>query len=175
MLAHHQAKQAVFGGGATMRLTTKGRYAVTAMLDLAINAAQDPVNLADISERQGISISYLEQLFAKLRKSDLVTSVRGPGGGYRLARPPERLFVASIIDAVDEQIDATRCAGEGTCQEGDMCLTHYLWQDLSCQIHTFLSGISLGDLVARQDIRVIADRQRQRERLRSADIVTIRS
>ncbi len=157
-----------------MRLTTKGRYAVTAMLDLAINAAQDPVSLADISERQGISISYLEQLFAKLRKSELVTSVRGPGGGYRLARPAESLFVASIIDAVDEQIDATRCAGEGTCQEGDMCLTHYLWQDLSCQIHTFLAGISLGDLVARQDIRVIADRQRQRERLRSADVVTIR-
>src|SRR3989338_7702620 len=126
-----------------MRLTTKGRYAVTAMLDLALHATQGPVSLADISERQGISISYLEQLFAKLRKNELVTSVRGPGGGYRLSRSPADLFVASIIDAVDEQVDATRCGGEGTCQDGGMCLTHYLWLDLSCQIHAFLSGISL--------------------------------
>ena len=155
-----------------MRLTTKGRYAVTAMLDLAINADKGPVSLADISERQGISISYLEQLFAKLRKSELVTSVRGPGGGYRLSRPSADLFVASIIDAVDEQVDATRCAGEGTCQDGGMCLTHYLWQDLSGQIHAFLSGISLGDLVARQEIRAISDRQRERQR--PADVVTMR-
>lgn len=147
-----------------MRLTTKGRYAVTAMLDLAINADINPVSLADISERQGISISYLEQLFAKLRKDDLVTSVRGPGGGYRLARPAADIFVASIIDAVDEQVDATRCSGEGTCQEGQMCLTHYLWRDLSGQIHAFLSGISLGDLIARQEIRSISDRQRERQR-----------
>ena len=147
-----------------MRLTTKGRYAVTAMLDLAINADQGPVSLADISERQGISISYLEQLFARLRKNELVTSVRGPGGGYRLARPSEEVFIASIIDAVDEQVDATRCAGEGTCQDGGMCLTHYLWQDLSGQIHAFLSGISLGDLVQRQEIRAISDRQRERQR-----------
>lgn len=155
-----------------MRLTTKGRYAVTAMLDLAINADQGPVSLADISERQGISISYLEQLFAKLRKNDLVTSVRGPGGGYRLARPAGEVFVASIIDAVDEQVDATRCAGEGTCHEGGMCLTHYLWQDLSGQIHAFLSSISLGDLVARQEIRAISDRQRERQR--PADVVNLR-
>ena len=154
-----------------MRLTTKGRYAVTAMLDLAINADQGPVSLADISERQGISISYLEQLFARLRKSELVTSVRGPGGGYRLARPAEDVFIASIVDAVDEQVDATRCGGEGTCQDGDMCLTHYLWQDLSGQIHAFLSGISLGDLVQRQEIRRIGDRQRDKQR---ADIVTVR-
>lgn len=146
-----------------MRLTTKGRYAVTAMLDLAINADNGPVSLADISERQGISISYLEQLFAKLRKDNLVTSVRGPGGGYRLSRVASQVFVASIIDAVDEQVDATRCAGEGTCQDGGMCLTHYLWQDLSSQIHTFLSGISLGDLVARQEIRAISDKQRERQ------------
>lgn len=147
-----------------MRLTTKGRYAVTAMLDLAIHADAGPVSLADISERQGISISYLEQLFAKLRKNKLVSSVRGPGGGYRLSRPATDVFVASIIDAVDEQVDATRCAGEGTCQDGGMCLTHYLWQDLSSQIHAFLSGISLGDLVARQEIRQISERQRERQR-----------
>lgn len=155
-----------------MRLTTKGRYAVTAMLDLAIHADKGPVSLADISERQGISISYLEQLFAKLRRNDLVTSVRGPGGGYRLSRPASDVFVATIIDAVDEQVDATRCAGEGTCHEGDMCLTHYLWQDLSAQIHTFLSGISLGDLVHRQDILSISNRQRERQR--AADVVTVR-
>lgn len=147
-----------------MRLTTKGRYAVTAMLDLAINADEGPVSLADISERQGISISYLEQLFAKLRKNDLVSSVRGPGGGYRLSRPAAEVFIASIIDAVDEQVDATRCGGEGTCQDGGMCLTHYLWQDLSGQIHAFLSSISLGDLVQRQEIRAISDRQRDRQR-----------
>lgn len=155
-----------------MRLTTKGRYAVTAMLDLAINADKGPVSLADISERQGISISYLEQLFAKLRRDELVTSVRGPGGGYRLARPASQVFVASIIDAVDEQVDATRCAGEGTCQEGQMCLTHYLWQDLSAQIHTFLSGISLGDLVSRQEILAISERQRDRQK---PDIVSLRN
>lgn len=155
-----------------MRLTTKGRYAVTAMLDLAIHADKGPVSLADISERQGISISYLEQLFAKLRKNELVSSVRGPGGGYRLSRPASQVFVASIIDAVDEQVDATRCGGEGTCHEGDMCLTHYLWQDLSSQIHTFLAGISLGDLVARQEIRDISERQRGRQR--PADVVTLR-
>lgn len=154
-----------------MRLTTKGRYAVTAMLDLALHADRGPVSLADISERQGISISYLEQLFAKLRKDELVSSVRGPGGGYRLSRPASEVYVASIIDAVDEQVDATRCGGEGTCQDGGMCLTHYLWQDLSAQIHTFLSGISLGDLVARQEIRAISDRQRNRIR---TEVISLR-
>ncbi len=154
-----------------MRLTTKGRYAVTAMLDLAIHGDESPVNLADISERQSISISYLEQLFARLRRNELVTSVRGPGGGYRLARPAEQIYVASIIDAVDEQVDVTRCGGEGSCQEGQMCLTHYLWQDLSTQIHVFLAGISLGDIVRRQEVRAISDRQRQRQR---GDVVTLR-
>lgn len=154
-----------------MRLTTKGRYAVTAMLDLAIHADEGPVSLADISERQSISISYLEQLFARLRKNELVTSVRGPGGGYRLARGADALFVASIIDAVDEQVDATRCGGEGTCQDGEMCLTHYLWQDLSTQIHSFLAGISLGDLVRRQDVRNVSDRQRDKHRV---DLVNVR-
>lgn len=142
-----------------MRLTTKGRYAVTAMLDLAIHANQGPVSLADISERQGISVSYLEQLFAKLRRRELVTSVRGPGGGYQINAAHDDVAVSDVIDAVDESIDATRCGGKANCQGGEMCLTHYLWSDLSDQIHQFLSGITLADLVERQDIREIAIRQ----------------
>lgn len=143
-----------------MRLTTKGRYAVTAMLDLALYAEQGPVSLADISRRQSISLSYLEQLFAKLRRSLLVTSVRGPGGGYRLSRAGEAIFVAEIIDAVNENIDATDCAGKADCRDGDICLTHYLWCDLSEQIHGFLSGISLADLVTRNEVQAVAARQR---------------
>lgn len=146
-----------------MRLTTKGRYAVTAMLDLALNAQQGPVSLADISERQGISISYLEQLFAKLRRQELVKSVRGPGGGYRLNGESTEISVASVIDAVDETVDATRCRGMGDCQEGETCLTHYLWCDLSDQLHEFLNGISLGSLVQRGEIRAVAERQQKRQ------------
>jgi Rrf2 family iron-sulfur cluster assembly transcriptional regulator len=142
-----------------MRLTTKGRYAVTAMLDLAIRAREKPVSLADISQRQGISLSYLEQLFAKLRKHGLVSSVRGPGGGYRLSRDAKELFVAEIIDAVNESVDATNCQGEGDCQDGDQCLTHVLWEDLSEKIHEFLLGISLGSLVERREIQEVAARQ----------------
>jgi Rrf2 family iron-sulfur cluster assembly transcriptional regulator len=142
-----------------MRLTTKGRYAVTAMLDLALHARREPVSLADISERQSISISYLEQLFAKLRKKGLVSSVRGPGGGYQLARSGADIFIAQIIDAVDELVDATRCAGQGDCQQGAMCLTHELWTDLSAQIHSFLSGISLEELVNRRNVQTVALRQ----------------
>lgn len=127
-----------------MRLTTKGRYAVTAMLDLALHAQQGPVSLADISERQGISLSYLEQLFAKLRRGNLVTSVRGPGGGYQLSRHMSGIHVAQVIDAVNESVDATRCQGQGDCHSGDTCLTHHLWCDLSLQIHEFLSGIQPG-------------------------------
>ncbi len=143
-----------------MRLTTKGRYAVTAMLDLALHADSGPVALADISERQGISLSYLEQLFAKLRRNDLVKSVRGPGGGYCLSRPESEIGVAEVIDAVDESVDATRChkSDEG-CQQGSVCLTHHLWCDLSEQIHQFLSGISLADLVSRREVRQVAERQ----------------
>ncbi|MFT3930507.1 MAG: Fe-S cluster assembly transcriptional regulator IscR [Spongiibacteraceae bacterium] len=147
-----------------MRLTTKGRYAVTAMLDLALHAEQGPISLADISRRQAISLSYLEQLFAKLRRSRLVTSVRGPGGGYRLSRSGEAIFVAEIIDAVNENIDATDCAGKADCRDGDTCLTHYLWCDLSEQIHSFLSGISLADLVARSEVQAVAMRQREQAR-----------
>ena len=130
-----------------MKLTTRGRYAVTAMLDLAIHGEQRPVALAEITGRQEISLSYLEQLFAKLRRGALVDSVRGPGGGYRLAHDRRAIFVAQIIDAVDESVDVTNCQGKGNCHHGEVCLTHHLWQDLSDRIHDFLSGISLADLV----------------------------
>jgi len=146
-----------------MRLTTKGRYAVTAILDLAMHTDERPVVLADISERQGISLSYLEQLFAKLKRSGLVVSLRGPGGGYRLSRGEEDIFIAQIVDAVSESVDATRCQGEGNCQDGLKCLTHHLWLDLSDQIHNFLNNISLADLMERQEIKVIADRQNKEQ------------
>jgi Rrf2 family iron-sulfur cluster assembly transcriptional regulator len=145
-----------------MRLTTKGRYAVTAMLDLAINGTDRPISLADISGRQDISLSYLEQLFAKLRRNDLVTSVRGPGGGYRLSRGGHDIFVAQIIDAVNETVDATGCGGTADCQQGEVCLTHYLWCDLSDQIHNFLSEISLSNLVERREVQNVAVRQNVR-------------
>lgn len=149
-----------------MRLTTKGRYAVTAMLDLALNAQQGPVSLADISERQSISVSYLEQLFAKLRKGGLVASMRGPGGGYQLSRSGHEIFVAEIIDAVDERMDVTRCGGHGDCQQGVTCLTHELWSDLSDQLHAFLESINLQELVDRREVRVVALRQSQMQRTR---------
>jgi len=146
-----------------MRLTTKGRYAVTAMLDLALHDSKGPITLADISQRQGISLSYLEQLFSRLRKNGLVTSARGPGGGYRLSRDAKDIAVVQVITAVDEKIDARRCEGKGNCQGDKTCLTHELWCDLSEQIFTFLGGISLGDLVNNHAIRVVADRQDQEE------------
>ena len=142
-----------------MRLTTKGRYAVTAMLDLALNSQSGPVSLADISQRQEISLSYLEQLFAKLRQNGLVASVRGPGGGYKLKTSSEQIHVAQIIDAVNESVDATNCGGDGNCQQGEVCLTHYLWTDLSEQIHTFLSGITLASLVERSEVKAVSARQ----------------
>ena len=142
-----------------MRLTTKGRYAVTAMLDLALHGGNGPVSLADISGRQDISLSYLEQLFAKLRRRELVSSVRGPGGGYRLSRGGDEIFVAQIIDAVNEAVDATGCGGTSDCQQGQVCLTHHLWCDLSDQIHGFLSQISLSNLVERREVQHISARQ----------------
>lgn len=145
-----------------MRLTTKGRYAVTAMLDLALNAGSGPVSLADISSRQEISLSYLEQLFAKLRRQGLVRSVRGPGGGYQLSRPGDEIFVAQIIDAVNENVDATNCRGLGDCQDGETCLTHHLWMDLSQQIHSFLSGISLSSLMEKHEVQVVLARQQRK-------------
>ncbi len=155
-----------------MRLTTKGRYAVTAMLDLALHATKGPVSLSDISKRQEISLSYLEQLFAKLRQNELVSSVRGPGGGYRLSREAEAICVAEVIDAVNESIDATNCGGEGNCQQGEVCLTHHLWCDLSKQIHNFLSEINLAALVARKDILDVAKRQNDKEQAENGVIQT---
>lgn len=145
-----------------MRLTTKGRYAVTAMLDLALNQGQGPISLSDISGRQEISLSYLEQLFSKLRKNGLVTSVRGPGGGYCLQKDAADIFVAEIIDAVDESVDATSCQGKGDCLDGMTCLTHNLWTELSQQIHSFLSGISLAGLIDRQEILEVSERQQSK-------------
>lgn len=142
-----------------MRLTTKGRYAVTAMLDLALHHEKGPITLADISVRQGISLSYLEQLFAQLRKSGLVSSIRGPGGGYSLSRAPGAIAVAEVIGAVNETVDATKCGGTGNCQSGHTCLSHQLWSDLSDQIYNFLNGISLADVIGRQEVREIARRQ----------------
>lgn len=135
-----------------MKLTTKGRYAVTAMLDIALNGAEHPVTLADVSRRQSISLSYLEQLFARLRRRGLVSSVRGPGGGYRLGRAAHEIAVSDVIAAVDEDVDATRCGGLGNCQDDHACLTHELWCNLSSQIRDFLGGITLGELVARRAV-----------------------
>lgn len=147
-----------------MRLTTKGRYAVTAMLDLALHARDNPVPLADISERQGISLSYLEQLFARLRRQGLVDSARGPGGGYRLSRDANQIAVADVIEAIDENVDVTRCGGKGNCQGGEPCLTHELWCDLSDQIRTFLGGITLGHLVQQRSTQAVAARQQLAQR-----------
>jgi Rrf2 family iron-sulfur cluster assembly transcriptional regulator len=132
-----------------MRLSTKGRYAVTAMLDLALNGKEGPVTLADISENQGISLSYLEQLFSSLRSKALVRGVRGPGGGYYLGRASDEISIADIICAVDEWVEFTRCKGKQDCHDGQRCLTHSLWDDLSQQIFVFLSDITLSDLVER--------------------------
>jgi Rrf2 family iron-sulfur cluster assembly transcriptional regulator len=142
-----------------MRLTTKGRYAVTAMLDIALHRQHGPISVVDIAERQGISAAYLEQLLAKLKKRGLLASVRGPGGGYRLDEELSSISVSSIITAVGDGVDATRCHGSGDCQDGDMCLTHELWSDLSEEIDSFLTGISLADLVRRKEIQHVASRQ----------------
>jgi Rrf2 family iron-sulfur cluster assembly transcriptional regulator len=133
-----------------MRLTTKGRYAVTAMLDLALHSDDGPVSLAEIADRQDISLSYLEQLFSRLRKRELVTSIRGPGGGYLLGQDARRIDVAGVITAVDERLDSTACGGKGNCHGDKRCLTHELWQDLSESIHDYLSSISLQDLLDKQ-------------------------
>ena len=139
-----------------MRLSTKGRYGVTAMMDLAIHDNAGPVTLADISQCQGISLSYLEQLFAKLRKSGLVEGVRGPGGGYRLSRKADQINIADIISAVDEKVDITNCNKEGNCQDGERCLTHELWIELSNRLYEFLEGITLDQFVNRPGIHELA-------------------
>lgn len=151
-----------------MKLTSKGRYAVTAMLDVALHSARGPVPLAEISERQEISLSYLEQLFSKLRKEQLVDSVRGPGGGYLLGKDAAEISIGAVIKAVDETVDATRCQGQADCQGGDRCLTHSLWQDLSDRISLFLESISLGELMAKNDVKEVAGRQDKLVSLRHA-------
>lgn len=134
-----------------MRLTTKGRFAVTAMIDLTLRQHEGPVTLAGISERQQISLSYLEQLFGKLRRAGLVSSVRGPGGGYRLTMSPEAVSVASIIHAVDESLDATQCGGLGNCGgEQRECMTHDLWTNLNKKMFEYLEAVNLAELVAQQ-------------------------
>jgi len=146
-----------------VRLTTKGRYAVTAMLDLALHHGNGPITLADIAQRQGISLSYLEQLFSRLRKRSLVSSVRGPGGGYSLARDAADIYVAEVITAVDENVDTTRCHGAHNCQDNQRCLTHDLWHDLSVRIYEYLNGISLQELMSRSGVKEVAGRQESAE------------
>lgn len=130
-----------------MKLTSKGRYAVTAILDIAMNSDSGPVNLSDISERQHISLSYLEQLFARLRRQGLVKSVRGPGGGYQLGMPKDKISVGMVIGAVNENINVMGCSGQDNCKNGGQCLTHTLWNELSQRIASFLDEITLADLV----------------------------
>ena len=136
-----------------MRLTTKGRFAVTAMLDLALHSGKGPVTLAGISGRQKISLSYLEQLFGKLRRRKLVASVRGPGGGYNLARTPQSITVAEVISAVDEPLDATQCGGKENCHDEQRCMTHDLWAKLNDKMYEYLDSVKLSDLVAQQATR----------------------
>jgi Rrf2 family iron-sulfur cluster assembly transcriptional regulator len=139
-----------------MKLTTKGRFAVTAMLDLALHGAQGPVTLSGIAERQKISLSYLEQLFCKLRRRKLVESVRGPGGGYHLAREAAQISVADIIRAVEEPIDSTACRGRENCHDHQRCMTHELWEQLNVTVHGFLAGVKLSDLVERQHTKPVS-------------------
>lgn len=141
-----------------MRLTTKGRYAVTAMLDLSLNYGHGSITLADISDRQGISLSYLEQLFARLRKQGLVSSARGPGGGYRLSREADQITVLDVISAVDEKVDSTACQGKANCHGDEQCLSHELWTSLSEQIQIYLSDITLGDVVKNHEKSKSADK-----------------
>lgn len=133
-----------------MRLTTKGRFAVTAMADLTMRCEHGPVTMAAISERQKISLSYLEQLFGKLRRSKIVESVRGPGGGYYLARPATEITISEIIVAVDEPMDATKCGGKGNCHDDRQCITHDLWMGLNEKIHEYLNSVTLQQLVDSQ-------------------------
>ncbi len=151
-----------------MRLTTKGRFAVTAMIDLAQRQSNGPVTLAGISERQKISLSYLEQLFGKLRRHSIVSSVRGPGGGYRLARGMNEVSVADIITAVDEPLDATNCGGRENCHDEQRCMTHDLWTNLNKRMHEYLASVSLQDLVNQPKAKAVAQAIAMDDRLRPA-------
>jgi Rrf2 family iron-sulfur cluster assembly transcriptional regulator len=144
-----------------MRLTSKGRYAVTAMLDLAFHSQSKPVTLIDIAARQTISLSYLEQLFARLRRADLVKGVRGPGGGYSLCGDAKDITIADIVAAVGERIDASKCGGEANCQKHHACLTHDLWMELGEHIKVYLEKITLADLLAKNSVQKIAEIQDQ--------------
>ena len=144
-----------------MRLTTKGRFAVTAMIDLALRQNQGPVTLAGISQRQKISLSYLEQLFGKLRRHELVESTRGPGGGYTLARPLKGVSVADIIFAVDEPLDATQCGGQENCVDDGPCMTHELWSNLNKKMLEYLDSVSLQDLVDQQKAKALPAKPKQ--------------
>ncbi len=160
-----------------MRLTTKGRFAVTAMIDVAMHGTKGPVTLAGVSERQKISLSYLEQLFGRLRRHGLVESVRGPGGGYHLARSPEAISIADVIVAVDEPIDATQCGGREGCQDdGERCMTHELWTSLNAHIFAFLRGVTLAQLVLQQkkgDVAVLHDHRPQPAGARAVEPVPV--
>ena len=153
-----------------MRLTTKGRFAVTAMLDLAMHGGKRPVTLAGISQRQSISLSYLEQLFGKLRRHTLVESVRGPGGGYTLARDLAQVSVADIITAVDEPLDATQCGGKENCQDEQRCMTHDLWATLNDKMYEYLDSVKLSDLVAQQTARKESVKVLQDKRCKEAAV-----
>jgi Rrf2 family iron-sulfur cluster assembly transcriptional regulator len=163
-----------------MRLTTKGRFAVTAMIDVAMNGTRGPVTLAAVSERQRISLSYLEQLFGKLRRHGLVDSVRGPGGGYNLARPAEQVSVADVILAVDEPIDATQCGGRENCHDDHRCMTHDLWAALNAHLFSFLRSVTLAQLVAeqrqkqaeKQDVSVMQDHRSPPARVSEPAVVS---
>lgn len=158
-----------------MRLTTKGRFAVTAMIDLAMQQGTDPVTLAEISQRQKISLSYLEQLFAKLRRRALVDSTRGPGGGYSLAKDMAQMSVADIILAVDEPIDATKCRGKENCQDDRKCITHDLWAKLNEHILDYLGGVTLRQLVDAQNSKTtdVTPVQDMREAMPKRDRTTV--
>jgi Rrf2 family iron-sulfur cluster assembly transcriptional regulator len=145
-----------------MKLTTKGRYAVTAMLDLAMRHDRGAVSLSEVATRQGISLAYLEQLFSRLRRQNLVRSTRGPGGGYSLSRAPGDISIAEIIDAISENIDATLCGGSKNCADESPCLTHYLWAELSDQIREFLDSRTLGDLINQPHVKAVSVRQQHR-------------
>ena len=158
-----------------MRLTTKGRFAVTAMIDLALRQHDGPVTLAGIAERQNISLSYLEQLFGKLRRHHLVASVRGPGGGYNLARTLDKVTVADIIHAVDEPLDATMCGGKGNCHDGENpCMTHQLWMNLNDRMFEYLNSVTLAELIQQQHpettVSVLHDERPQRRSVRRGGI-----
>ncbi|MEC8996361.1 MAG: Rrf2 family transcriptional regulator [Pseudomonadota bacterium] len=144
-----------------MKLTTKGRYAIVAMIDIALYTSNTPISLSEISKRQNISLSYLEQLFSKLKTKSLVKSVRGPGGGYKLDRNPSKITLFEIITAVDENMDQTQCGGAMNCNNDKPCLTHYVWTDLTKQINDYMKGVSLGDVILRNDIRNIVDKRRE--------------